>query len=148
MMDLSVVYDKLYRYCFYRVRNTAAAEDITQEAFLKFYGQKQEVGSDADMAYLYTIAKHLCVDYFRRKQPVELPESAPTTDFAAQSDLSLTLEAALGKLSEDKREIIVLRYIGGLSVGAVAAHTGRSRFALYRMERAALAELKKYLKGV
>jgi len=146
--ELEEIYDKIYRYCFYKVRNSEIAEDITQETFLKFFEHKQRIRRGEDMAYLYTIAKNLCFDHFRKKQTMELPEDYPTEDFAEQSDTKIAVRSALEKLDERQREIIVLRYIGELSVNETAAAVGISRFAVYRLERAALNELKKYLEGV
>ncbi len=147
MNELEEIYDKIYRYCFYKVRNSEAAEDITQEAFLRFFEHKQRISRGEDMAYLYTIARNLCFDHFRKKQTAELPEDYPTEDFAEQSELKIAVSSALDKLDERKREIIVMRYIGELSVNETAAAAGISRFAVYRLERAALNELKKYLEG-
>uniref|UniRef100_UPI004056704F RNA polymerase sigma factor n=1 Tax=Acetatifactor sp. TaxID=1872090 RepID=UPI004056704F len=36
-LDLEEQYDKIYRYCYFKVRKREVAEDITQEAFLRFY---------------------------------------------------------------------------------------------------------------
>lgn len=146
MSDLSDVYDKIYRYCFYKVRNSVLAEDITQETFLKFFSQQQAI-KRGDMAYMYTIAKNLCIDYFRRKQTEELPEDYPTEDFAERSDLKIAVRDALQKLDERQREIIELRYIGDLSMNDTALAIGISRFTAYRLERAALGELKKLPEG-
>ncbi len=145
--ELAEIYDKIYRYCFYKVRNSEAAEDITQETFLKFFEHKQRISRGEDMAYLYTIARNLCFDHFRKKQTAELPEDYPTEDFAEQSDTKIAVRSALEKLDERQREIIVMRYIGELSVNETAAAAGISRFAVHRLERAALNELKKYLEG-
>ncbi len=145
--ELAEIYDKIYRYCFYKVRNSEAAEDITQETFLRFFEHKQRIRRGEDMAYLYTIAKNLCFDHFRKKQTAELPEDYPTEDFAEQSELKIAVRDALEKLDERQREIIVMRYIGELSVNETAVAAGISRFAVYRLERAALNELKKYLEG-
>ncbi len=146
--ELEEIYDKIYRYCFYKVRNSEAAEDITQETFLKFFEQKQRISRGEDMAYLYTIARNLCFDHFRKKQTAELSEDYPTEDFAEQSELKIAVRNALERLDERQREIIVMRYIGELSVNETAEAAGISRFAVYRLERAALNELKKYLEGV
>ena len=35
-MNIEEIYDKIYRFCFYKVRNQQTAEDITQEVFLRF----------------------------------------------------------------------------------------------------------------
>lgn len=147
MNELTEIYDKIYRYCFYKLRNSAAAEDITQETFLRFFAQNPKIKRGEDTAYLYTIAKNLCTDHFRKKQAGELPEDYPAEDFSDTSDTKIAVRAALDRLDETHREIVVLRYIGGLSVNETAETVGISRFAVYRLERAALAEMKKYLKG-
>lgn len=148
MKGLAEIYDKIYRYCFYKVRNSQVAEDITQEAFLKFFRHKQKIGRGEDMAYLYTIAKNLCIDFFRKRQTKELTKDYPTEDFAEQSDVKIAVRAALEKLDRRQREIIVLRYIGELSVKETAAVCKISRFAVHRLELSAFEELKKYLEGV
>lgn len=99
------------------------------------------------MAYLYTITKNLCIDYFRKKKAEELPEDYPEEDFAETSVTKMVVRAAIEKLEERRKEIILLRYLGGLSVNETAATMGISRFSAYRLEKAALAEIKKYLKG-
>ena len=99
------------------------------------------------MAYLYTIAKNLCIDYFRKRQAEELSEDYPAEEFSENSDTKIAVRAALEKLDERHREIILLRYLSGLSVNETAETMGISRFAAYRLERAALSEMKKYLKG-
>ena len=48
--DLVVQYEKLYRYCYFRVRDADLAEDLTQEAFLRYYRQdesKRQAGGTA-----------------------------------------------------------------------------------------------------
>ncbi len=147
MPELKDVYDKIYRYCFYKTRNSTAAEDITQEAFLRYFAQNTDLKSGKDAAYLFTIAKNLCTDFFRRKQTEELPENYPCEDFSDNSETKIAVRAALEKLSEERREVLVLRYLSELSVGKTAELIGISRFAVYRLERSALAEMKKHLKG-
>ncbi len=145
--DLKVIYDKLYRYCFFRVRNSSAAEDITQETFLRYFAQNKKIRRGEDMAYLYTIAKNLCADHFRKKQTEQLSEDCPTEGFADTTDTKVAVRAALEKLDERQREAVELRYIGGLSVNEAAKALGISRFALRRLEQSALAQMRKYLKG-
>ena len=54
-MDLEELYDKIYRYCYFRLRRRDLAEDVTQEAFLRFFESGcANVGKD--LHYLYTIA--------------------------------------------------------------------------------------------
>ena len=59
-MDLEELYDKVYRYCYMKLRHPQAAEDMTQEAFLRFLRVYEEKELKKKTAYLYTIARNLC----------------------------------------------------------------------------------------
>ncbi|MBP0965028.1 MAG: sigma-70 family RNA polymerase sigma factor [Oscillospiraceae bacterium] len=143
LRKIEELYDKIYRYCFYRLRNSASAEDITQEAFLRYFAQN----TDINAAYIFTIAKNLCTDMFRRKQTEELSDDYPTEDFSDKSDTKVEVRTALENLGEQHREVLVMRYIADMSVNETAETLGISRFAVYRLEKAALAQMKKLLKG-
>lgn len=147
MDELAPIYDKIYRYCFYKVRHSADAEDITQEVFLRFFEQKQRLRRGEDMAYLYTIAKNLCADYFRKRRVEELPYDYPVEEFIDSSDTKTAVRSAVERLDQSRREVVLLRYIGELSINETAEALGISRFAVYRLEKAALSGMKKYLKG-
>lgn len=142
--EIEELYDKIYRYCFYRLRNSASAEDITQEAFLRYFA----LNTDINAAYIFTIAKNLCTDMFRRKQTMELSDDCPEEDFSDRSETKIAVRTALEKLDEQHREVLVMRYIADMTVNETAKALEISRFAVYRSERAALAEMKKLLKGV
>ncbi len=36
-IDIEEQYDKIYRYCYYRLRDRERAEDVTQETFLRWF---------------------------------------------------------------------------------------------------------------
>lgn len=55
-MDVAEQYDKIYRYCYFRLSNKQLAEDITQETFLRFFGQDINLDNDKKLPYLYKIA--------------------------------------------------------------------------------------------
>lgn len=145
--DLDSTYNKIYRYCFYKMRNSVIAEDITQEAFLKYFAQNKNLKRGEDTAYLYTIAKNLCVNYFRKRREEALTGDYPQEDFCDNSDTKMAVRDALERLGEQYKEILLLRYLGGLSANETAETMEISRFKVYRLEKAALAEMKKYLKG-
>ena len=70
-MNYEEQYDKIYRYCYFRVRNEVIAEDITQETFLRFLENNTYQEKGYALHYLYTIARNLCVDEYRKR--VEVP---------------------------------------------------------------------------
>lgn len=145
-IDLQEQYDKIYRYCYYKVRNSVLAEDLTQETFLKYFAQNAYIERGKMLAYLYTIARNLCIDTFRKIQPEILNEDIPGANCFEQIELNLMLRQALKTLPEQDRELLLLRYVNELSVGELAYIIGISRFAVYRRTNAAIAALKKSLR--
>lgn len=55
--NLQEQYDKIYKYCYFKVKNKDIAEDLTQETFLKYFSQTSYINRGKLLAYLYTIAK-------------------------------------------------------------------------------------------
>ena len=145
-IDMQEQYDKIYRYCYYKVRNSVLAEDLTQETFLKYFAQNDYIERGKMLAYLYTIARNLCIDAFRKTQPEILMEDIPGTDCFEHIDLNLTLRQALKALPEQERELLLLRYVNELSVGEISSIIGISRFAVYRRTGSAIAALKNLLR--
>ena len=140
-MDYVALYDKLYRYCWFKLRDSQTAEDVTQEAFLRWLDR----GEDLTEAYLYTIARNLCIDHWRKQQAEPLPEDlaqpGPEEDVILRTDL----QRALAALPEEDRELILLRWVNELPVGAIARLLNLSRFAVYRRTERALKQLRNWL---
>ena len=67
-MDLEEQYTKLLQYCYARVKDRDLAEDLVQESFLRFWQAKSYQSMGKEMAYLYTIARNLCLDEHKRKR--------------------------------------------------------------------------------
>ena len=149
-MDIELQYEKLLRYCLMKTKNRELAEDIVQETYLKFWQSHSYKETGKELAYLYTTARNLCIDEFRKNKPLaiddyqEIPASEKSEP--EHSILQMDIENALEKLPEDLREIIMLRYTNDMSVTDIAKITKLSRFAVHRRIKEGLALLKKYLK--
>ena len=48
-MDLSEQYDKIYRYCYFKVHHCQTAEDITQETFLRYFSKNLSLDSSKEL---------------------------------------------------------------------------------------------------
>lgn len=145
-VDMKEQYDKIYRYCYYKVGNTILAEDLTQETFLKYFMQNSYIEHGKRLAYLYTIARNLCMDTFRKVQPETLRDDIPAADHFARLELSIALRQSLKTLPMQEQEMLLLRYANELSVGEIASIMGISRYAVYRRTNSALTSLKALLK--
>ena len=145
-IDIQEQYDKIYRFCYYKVKNSAMAEDLTQETFLRYFSQNAYIERGKMIAYLYTIARNLCMDTFRKIQPDLLTDDIPSTECFEQVELNLTLRNVLLTLPEQDRELLLLRYVNELSVGEIASIMEISRFAVYRRTTSVIATLRKSLR--
>ena len=135
-LDIDKRYDEIYRYCYYRLGNRTTAEDITQEAFLRFFASDVPRNDGEALRYLYTVARNLCIDEYRRAKPVPLddepPDPADGTRFEERAEIGVELRRALAALPEEDRTLILLRYVNEVPIGVLCKLNGVSRFALYR----------------
>lgn len=139
-MDIEEQYDKIYRFCYYRLKNRETAEDITQETFLRWFASDTYRNKNQALQYLYTIARNLCIDEYRRREPDMFADEAqlPAGDPAD----SIALRHALANLSDQDRELVLLRYVNREPVGFLCRQYGLSRFALYRRLKNILKRLR------
>ncbi|MCM1388004.1 MAG: RNA polymerase sigma factor [Bacillus sp. (in: Bacteria)] len=140
-------YDKVYRYCYNKLQQRELAEDITQEAFLRFLNHGNDLHSAHTLPYLYTIARNLCIDEYRKKKPLLMTESEQIEDDGAEEKMfnAVSLRLALTKLEEEERELLMLRYANEEPIYMICRIFGLSRFSVYRKLKTALKKLKECL---
>ncbi|MFG6394653.1 MAG: sigma-70 family RNA polymerase sigma factor [Lachnospiraceae bacterium] len=142
---ISEQYDKLYRYCYFKMHDVQAAEDITQEAFLKLFENSRYKEVKNPLAFLYTVAKNLCIDEYRRKKTVQIPENMLADNCEDKIIESVSLHMALDRLTDREREIILLRFVNEVPVEDIGKIYGISRFAVYREVKKILKKLERRL---
>ncbi len=138
----------LFRFFYRLTGRQALAEDLTHEVFLRMirYRHTYERGEGAPEpgfearpeaafeAWMYRIARNAYADFRRRSRletgagdgEMEAVESGAISAFesvAKQQDLA-TLHRALGRLAEDKRELIVMARFQGLSYEQIGGILG------------------------
>ena len=147
-MDLEEQYDKIYRYCYFKLYDRQLAQDLTQEAFLRFCRQGSRFDHGKELPYLYTIAKNLCIDEFR-KQPVDRMEELQCDAASDPSEEwidALVLRSVVSRLPKEEQELLFLRYANELPIAAICKITGLSRFAIHRRLSKSLKWLREELK--
>lgn len=146
-ISLQEQYDKIYRYCYFKVKNRDIAEDLTQETFLKYFNQTSYINKGKPLAYLYTIAKNLCIDFYRKSSKEEsLNEELLGSDDVSAFETNFTVKQAVFTLPIDLLEILLLRYANELSINEIANIMEISRFSVYRKLNKALDLLKSVLR--
>ena len=131
-IDFDEHYDKIYRYCYFKVKNQYVAEDITQETFLRFMESSHYKDVGRPLAYMYTIARNLCMDEFRKVPTEELKEDMRQGGFEDAVVEKENLKQAMNALTNEEQELLLLRYVNEISFLDLSKLYGKSRFALYR----------------
>jgi RNA polymerase sigma-70 factor (ECF subfamily) len=143
-------YEKVYYYCYRHVDNKQAAQDLTQEVFMKVikniedykhYGKFQN--------YLYAIAGNTCKDFYKKEYHYILKdiEEATSEESICKLEDKVVIKEALNKLSEKQREIIILRFYQDLKIKDIAKimNSGVS-ITKYRLKKA-MEVIGLYLEG-
>jgi len=154
-LDEKRVYNIAYRY----MNNEADAYDMAQEALIKVYrGIRTFKGQSAFSSWVYRLTVNTCLDGLRKRRKVPLSldhvlESgasfeAGTGDSPEQCALSLEsaedIQRAINALSDDHKQVVILRDINGLtyeeiaysldiSIGTVKSRLNRGRQRLREM---------------
>jgi RNA polymerase sigma-70 factor (ECF subfamily) len=147
----------VYNVSLRMLRNPADAEDATQDVFLRAFSRLHQYRPSQPFgAWLHGIARNRCLDIIRSRRPAaELgaPEQATGTAVAAEdvegtAIARLTSErvrAAMDRLTERERSLLVLRYWEDLPTEAIARalamSEGAARVALLRARRSLAAAL-------
>jgi RNA polymerase sigma-70 factor (ECF subfamily) len=145
----------IYRYIFYQVGDTATAEDLTSEVFVRLVEKIDRFTYRGRplLAWLYTIARNLVTDHRRRaskSQPLPLDRQLPAdmVDVEERLQDKLTqrrLIVAITHLTEDQRQVILLRFVEGLDNATTADILGKSVNATKALQHRALASLRRTL---
>lgn len=146
-MDLEDQYDKIYRYCYFKLGHRQMAEDVTQETFLRFLESRDYCERGKKIQFLYTIARNLCMDAYRRTWTEPLEELAELADEAPENQviMSIAVKTALSQLAKEEQELLLLRYVNELTVSEICGLLQVSRFAVYRKIQKALKRLRALL---
>ena len=159
----SEIYDRyssrIYNFAYRFLRNSEAAEDATQEVFVKMLKHASQFHGDAKLStWLFSITANWCRDYLRKadnkaKEAEDvlytLPapsEHAPDRNLERRQDQQL-IQKALSALTPEQREAILLSRYQGLSYAEIAQISGCSEGAVKTRVFRAMETLKKALAG-
>jgi RNA polymerase sigma-70 factor (ECF subfamily) len=149
------LFPRIYRFIAMKVKNRTEAEDLTGQVFLKaleaspsFKWRGTPVSS-----WLFRIARNQVIDYYRTDKSRRLlpldeslvsdgidPEKAAETNWDVRQAIT-----AVGDLTQAQRDVIELRFAGGLSTAEVARVLGKRQGAVKALQHSALTALRRKL---
>jgi RNA polymerase sigma-70 factor (ECF subfamily) len=119
--------DGLYRFILKNIKDQDKASDIVQESFEKLWRKVSEVAFEKSKSYLFSTAYHTMIDEIRKGKRIEDISRVKPELYSHKeqySDLQEILHAALDKLPEIQRSVILLRDYEGYSYKEIGEISG------------------------
>ncbi len=145
--------DKVYSYVLHRVHSKEDAEDLVTDIFIKIIDKYESFDeSKAGIStWIFQITRNRVIDYYRSyKMPEEVPEDLAgdgDVDEGIISEETLSeLAAALEKLPEQQKDIIVQRYYHGKTLQEISRMMSLSYGVTKLRHKEALIRLQNYMK--
>lgn len=135
---------------YLRGQGVPEADDLLSEVFLQVTRSLPRFeGIDEELRpWIFAIARNRVIDAHRRRaaRPASTGAGVPDRAAPAADDpVDPHLVAALQQLTEEQREVVVLRFVADLPLEEVAELTGRTSGAVKSMQHRALAQLARIL---
>lgn len=155
--DLAELYRRtraaVYGLALSYLKNGAEAEDVAQDTFVKVWAAAPSYRPQGKpIAWLLTIARNLALGRLRTAARIQDLSEAQWSAFSIESD-TLTaddrtvLAAALGRLSDEERHIVVLHAVCGLKHREIAQFLGLALPTVLSKYHRSLKKLKTILEG-
>jgi RNA polymerase sigma-70 factor (ECF subfamily) len=148
-------HEPVYRFVVSRVRRPVDAEDLTQTIFVKALEAlpRYESRGVPFGGWLFRLARNTVIDHVRtRRDHDDLgaiaertgDEAEPHDVVATRADID-AVGRALGRLTDDQRDAIALRFFAGLSAREAAIAMGKQEGTIRGLQFRAIAALRREL---
>lgn len=141
----------IYRRCLKLLGDPAAAQDATQDVFIRFMKHKDDLDPRDDyLPWIYRVATNHCLNQLRDDarltalDPRSLPEAGAPGPAAVYPERDLT-RRLLRRFDETSQAVAVLSLVDGLSQDEVAEVLGTSRKTVGKKLRTFLERAQRFL---
>lgn len=127
-------HQKLYRVAYRIVQDTANAEDIVQETFIKLWNKRDELDNiDNTEGFAIIILRNTCLDYLRKSKndyhttyEADIQETVSLSTQIELQDNVRYVKSLIDKLPEQQRQVIMFKHWDGYSDEEIKEMTGLS----------------------
>ena len=150
----------VFNFLFYLTKNRSAAEDLSHEVYVRVLKSYERFeGKSTEKTWLFSIAKNVAIDYFRKKQirdkhsfttfdweTEQLVSSTPTPEqFTEMNEQLRQLLSALEMCTGDQKMVVIMRYMQQLSVQETAEILGWTVAKVKTTQHRALKNLRQIM---
>jgi RNA polymerase sigma-70 factor (ECF subfamily) len=130
--------DNIYSYVCSIVHDEHDAEDVTQGLFARLPTalKRYQAQSVPFQSWILRVAHNAAIDHVRSRRTVPV-EEVRNPDAAAEDvgrDRLEALRTALRTMPTEQREVVVLRFVGGMTPGEIAQRLGRTENAVHALQ--------------
>src|SRR5215211_4066408 len=144
--------DNVYGYVCSIVRDEHEAEDVTQHIFTKLLTAlgRYEPRVVPFSAWILRVAHNAAIDHMRARRPVPCEEvrSTELEYDASGRERFADLQLALDALPPEQRDVIMLRFLVGLSPREIAERLGRSEDAVHGLQHRGRRRLRREMQRI
>jgi len=125
--------DGIFRFCLVKTSSPEIAQDLAQEVFMRFWQTLRERKDiENERAFLYTIARNLITDWYRKKKSSSLDVlQEEGIEFGSDDHRQMMNEAQMREaldvvklLDDASREVLMMRFVEGLPPQEIAQVLG------------------------
>jgi len=146
----------LFNYLFYKSGNADLANDLVQDAFIKFWQNCAKVVPNKAKSYLFTIANNLFLNEYAKSTVIlnykNIPKKEHTNEspefILEEKEFKLKLQKAISNLSEAQRIAFLMNRIDGKKYMEIAEILGISIKAVEKRIHNALLNLRKEIENI
>ena len=148
--------ERIYRYIYLKTSSREEAEDLTQQVFVRAWEAlpQFEFKKNPFSSWLYSIARNLITDFYRKKKPdfsldsenaLEMPDNLDLTERLIIQDEVRQVFEAINQLPLEQKDLLLLRFVDDLSYDEIASIMNKSPLTLRVIQHRALKRLKELM---
>jgi RNA polymerase sigma-70 factor (family 1) len=143
-------YEPIRNFLYYKCGNIKAAEDISQDVFLKLWEKRKDVRKDTVKQLLYTIANNLFLNIvehqkvslkFTENYKIENNNESPQFELELK-EFNEKLQGAINMLDEKRKTVFLMNRIEKFTYSQIAENLGITVKAVEKRMQKALGFLK------
>ena len=152
-------YEPVARYIQFKVGDPPTVEDLTGEVFVRIIESLRRGNSwqDSPRGWIMGIARNVVADHYRRRErmpevmldeAVVSAEDSDPTHQATQNERKRLLLHALRHLTEEQRDVVLMRFLKEMDIQSVAEAVAKTPGAVKALQHRALRTLAERLQGL
>jgi RNA polymerase sigma-70 factor, ECF subfamily len=152
-------YGPVARYIKFKVGDPPTVEDLSGEVFVRVLEglRRGKAWRESPQGWIMGIARHVVADHYRQKErtaEVELSEELVSSEEAdpvhraIQDERKQLLMQAIQQLTDDQRDVVLMRFMEGVDIQGVARAINKSPGAIKALQYRALRGLAEKIQGL